>query len=134
MSVKSMRASLFARQRKSSAKTINGQIRALLAFFDRPKVQWVKGDLAREAIAWDETQKSWVNDGAAYCLQGAMIALGFKEDNGRPFVTSSDELSQCIIRAARDSGYQVNTVWRLNDQFTEGEIVKVLEHAIEMDC
>ena len=129
-----MRASLFARQRKSNAKTINGQIRALLAFFERPNVQWVKGDLARKAPVWDDKKNSWNNDGDAFCLQGAMIALGFKEDNGRPFVSSSDELSQCILRAARDSGYQVHTVWRLNDQFTEGEVVKVLEHAIEMDC
>jgi hypothetical protein len=134
MTVKSIRASLFARQRKSSAKTINGQIRALLAFFERPGVVWGKGNLATTTVIRNKKTNEWTNDGAAYCLQGAMIALGFKEDNGRPFISSSDELSRCILRAANDSGYQVHTVWRLNDQFTEGEIVKVLEHAIEMDC
>ena len=127
MSVKSTRAWLFKLQRKSEAKTVHGKIRALLKFYQRKEVEWVAGGLAKD--------KDHPDGPYGYCLQGAMIALGFREDTGKDFIGSKDELSQCILRSANDLGWQTyKSVWRVNDNTNEENVMKILNHALEMDC
>ena len=134
MGTKESRAKLFARQRKSKAKTIKGKLRALIAFYDRDGVSWTKGTLAEERVSWNRHKQQYDANTQAYCLQGAMIALGFKEDTGGNKINSEDELSRCIIRAARQKGYPVQTVWRFNDSYNEKVVMDVLEEAIGLDC
>lgn len=124
MSIKSERAWLFKRQRKSAAKTIRGKLNALLKLYDKPDVYLARGTFTETPF------KGSLETG--YCLQGAMIALGFKEDNGRPFLNSQDDLSRCILKAAKAKGYQYNTIWKLNDGLPKAKVYEILEHAIEL--
>jgi hypothetical protein len=114
------RQEAFALTRKSEAKTVRGQVRALLKFYK--KNRWARGTL-------------WRRNGPdhAFCLQGAMISLGFLEDPGpgHDSVAITDALSQCIMDSAADLGYGgYVSIPALNDNLgNKKQMIRILNYA-----
>lgn len=112
----------------SRAKTVPGQLTALISFFE--KNRWTKGAVVRGEP----------ND-YSYDLDGAMMALGFAKPNGfsdgisRESIDENMALITFIRDAATELGYPLNKNWNLvgvNDGLkNKVQLIKLLKTALD---
>lgn len=122
------RRKAFTAVSSSRARTVEGQLSALLNFFENHS--WTKGAIVR-------------GDGEnySYCMDGAVYALGFVPARSYSDGLSEDDLMTLgpLVRAIRNTatvlGYHVNKNWNIvgiNDGLkNKSQLMRLLRTALE---